>query len=62
VFDAHRNWIQVEQAKGMSTIPLVKDILQKNLGIPNDEGFVEVKLSNGNEIEIEVDWNESVLK
>lgn len=28
----------------------------------NDEGMVEVKLASGEEVEIEVDWNEIILK
>lgn len=28
----------------------------------NDEGLIDIRLSNGEEIEIEVDWNELVLK
>jgi hypothetical protein len=28
----------------------------------NDEGLVDIKLKSGEEIEIEVDWNELILK
>lgn len=28
----------------------------------NEKGFVDIKLSSGEEIEIEIDWNELILK